>query len=79
MAATRGIAERVEVNPDAIGELMRFKNNKAGTITDILIQRSNGKIRIHVGDSSGQAGNTSGDLSSGVSLMPLNWREVRQD
>jgi type IV pilus assembly protein PilY1 len=73
------IATGKTVLTDAIGGLIRSKTNKAGTITDILIQRSNGKIRINVGDSSGQAGNTPGDLSSGVSLMQLNWREVRQD
>ena len=58
------------------GTLIASANNSTGTVTDLLIQRVNGRIRLNVGDSSGAAGNVPGDMSSGLGLSRLNWREI---
>lgn len=58
------------------GVLIGSAANTTGTVTDLLIQRVNGRIRLNVGDSSGAAGNVPGDLSSGLGMTRLNWREV---
>lgn len=58
------------------GTLIGSVTNSTGTITDLLIQRVNGRIRLNVGDSSGTANNVPGDMASGLGLTRLNWREV---
>lgn len=58
------------------GGRVSYVNNTTGTITDVLIQRTNGRIRLNVGDSSGDARNVPGDLSSGLGITRLNWRVV---
>lgn len=64
---------------NASGALIAYAPNSTGVITDIAIQRVNGRIRLNVGDRSGIAANVPGDLSSGLSLTRLNWREVGQE
>lgn len=73
------IANGRSVLTNVSGTRLASVANTTGTITDILIQRVNGRIRLNVGDSSGAANNIPGDLSSGLGMTRLNWREVSQD
>ncbi len=73
------IATGKTVLTDASGALIPYANNTTGVITDIAIQRVNGRIRLNVGDRKGIAANVPGDLGSGLSLTRLNWREVGQE
>lgn len=61
---------------DKDGGLIASTTTTSGILTDIAIQRVNGKLRLYTGTSAGDVVNAPANLVTASGVKQLNWREV---
>ena len=61
---------------DSSSALIASSSPISGILTDVVIQRVNGKLRLYAGGSTGDVVNAPANLSTAGGVKQINWREV---